>query len=346
MSNSDSLAIGVVGAGSIARMRHLPNLAQIAGVRTVAVANRRVERAREAADEFAIGEVYEHWQEVVESALVDAVLVCTPPHLHAEVTLAALQQGKHVFCQARMANDLAEAERMLASDRATSLTTMLCPPPHYLTVDPYVRGILESGEELGEVRHVLVHHAGAMFADPAQPLHWRQRQDLNGINALDVGIVGEILNRWFGSVAEVAAIDRTWVGERPADADGRTAVESPDAVTVVGAFEQGATLTALFSGAVRGGQPRLVVHGSRGTLTCWPQSAAVELRRDGGDDGDPTEVPADERGTWTVEADFVEAVRQGRKGRPSFADGVRYMALTQAVLDAAASGERVAVRPV
>lgn len=344
MGAHGTLAIGIVGAGRIAQTRHLPNLIKLPGVRVVAVANRHVEHAQKVAETFDIAHVCEDWQEVVAAPFVDAIFVCTPPHLHAPVTLAALAHDKHVFSQARMASDKVEAKRMLAADRDTSLTTMLCPAPHYLMVDPYVRRIVEIGDTLGEIRHVLVDHAGPMFADPEQPLHWRQRYDLNGINVLDIGIVAEVLNRWFGPIAEVAAIDVTWTPSRPADADGRTTVESPDAVTAIGTFEQhAATLTALFSGAVRGGQPRLVVHGSQGTLTCWPDNATIELLHHGATDDGRFEVPQQQRGTWTAEADFVHAVRTGRKGTPSFADGVRYMAFTQAVLDAAACGKRVRV---
>ena len=64
------------------------------------------------------------------AAPVDIIWIGTPPYMHSAVTVSALEAGKHVFCQARMAMDLVEAEEMLAtSKRYPELVTMLCPPP-------------------------------------------------------------------------------------------------------------------------------------------------------------------------------------------------------------------------
>lgn len=339
--DGEPLALGIVGAGAIVRDVHLPGFAKVPGVSVVAVANRRAESTEAVAREFGIGATYLRWQDVVDSDQVQAVVIGTPPYMHAEVTLRALDRGKHAFCQARMASDLEPALQMLAADHQTDLTTMLCPAPHYMTVDRHVRGLLDSGGPIGEVRHVVVEHANAMVADPEAPLHWRQRRDLNGINAIDVGIVAEVLLRWFGPIADVCAVERTWVPERRPDSAGRTTVENPDSLSVAGAFASGATLTALFSGAVPNGDPHMIVHGERGSLMCRPQGATIRLRRAG--EYSEYDVPDAERGTWSVEHDFVDAVRRGEKGTPSFEDGARYMAVTRAIIDAARSGSRVAV---
>lgn len=338
------LTLGIVGAGGIVRNVHLPGFAAIPGVTVAAVANQRVETAEAVAREFGIDTTYQRWQDVVDDERVQAVVIGTPPYMHAEVTLRALDRGKHVFCQARMASDLEPALQMLAADRQTDLTTMLCPPPHYMGVDRHVRGLLGPNGPIGEVRHVIVEHANAMLADPSAPLHWRQRHDLNGINALDVGIVAEVLLRWFGAVEEVGAVARTWVPERAPDTSGRTVVDNPDALSVTGTFASGATVTALFSSAVPNGAPHMIVHGDRGSLVCWPHEAKVRLRQDGKDD--EYDVPEAEQVAWRVERDFVDAVRQGVKGHPSFGDGARYMAVTRAIVDAARSGSRVTVRQI
>jgi predicted dehydrogenase len=322
--------IGMIGAGGIARSRHIPGLKKVPGVRLVAVANRSPESGRKAREEFGFEKSYERWQDVVNDPEVNIVFVCTPPYLHREISCYALARGKHVFCQARMAVNLAEARVMLEADRQTKLTTMLCPPPHYMTVEPYVRKLLADGG-LGEIRHVELSHTTATFLDPAAPLHWRQRKDLQGINMLDVGITGEVLNKWFGSLDKLSAKGRTWVPSRPKDRDGRSAVELPDAVTVIGSFESGATFTGLFAQAVNGGRSMLGIFGSEGTLLCDANENFVLLRK--GKNEERIDIPPELRGKWTVEEDFLRAVAEGRKGTPSFADGVRYMAFTQAVYD-------------
>jgi predicted dehydrogenase len=57
------------------------------------------------------------WRSAVERADVDAILVCTPPHLHAEITIAALEAGKHVLCEKPLCRTLEEAEAMVSAAR-------------------------------------------------------------------------------------------------------------------------------------------------------------------------------------------------------------------------------------
>src|SRR3979409_2626626 len=51
------------------------------------------------------------WRRTVGRADVDAIVVCTPPHIHAEISIAALQAGKHVLCEKPLCRTLDEAER-------------------------------------------------------------------------------------------------------------------------------------------------------------------------------------------------------------------------------------------
>ncbi|MCC2684033.1 MAG: afr 5 [Paenibacillaceae bacterium] len=324
-----SVKIGMIGAGGIARSHHLPNLLKLGNVELVAVANRTAQSGYEAAKRFGFRKVYETWHDVVDDPEVDAVFICTPPYLHAKASLYALQKKKHVFCQARMAMDLQQAKQMLDADEKLSLTTMLCPAPHYMTVRPYVLQLIRDGL-IGEVRHIAVSHPASTFLNANQPLHWRQRRDLQGINALDVGIMGEVLIRWFGPLAHVQSMGTTWVRCRLPDAEGRTEAELPDSVMVIGRFESGSQLTALFSGAVKGGRSQMAIHGSEGTITCFPTGSIVIVNTGEGDER--VEVPEDMQGRWTVEQDFIDAIRHGRKGSPSFRDGVQYMAFTHSVI--------------
>ncbi len=62
----------------------------------------------------------QNWADLLALAEIDSVWIGTPPYMHSAVTISALEAGKHVFCQARMAMDLAEAEEMLASIETVS----------------------------------------------------------------------------------------------------------------------------------------------------------------------------------------------------------------------------------
>ena len=100
---SGELRIGIVGAGKIARERHIPGLRALPGVEIVAVCNRRRESTAAARPRVRHPQVYGNWEDLVDDADVDAVVIGTWPYLHCPITLAALDAGKHVLTEARMA---------------------------------------------------------------------------------------------------------------------------------------------------------------------------------------------------------------------------------------------------
>src|SRR5436190_1949719 len=112
-----NLRIGLIGAGGNTRLRHIPGLRALPEVELLAVCNRRPSSSAAIAREFGIPRVYAQWQEVVADPDVDAVVIGTWPYLHCPITLAALNAGKHVMTEARMALNAEEAHRMLAASR-------------------------------------------------------------------------------------------------------------------------------------------------------------------------------------------------------------------------------------
>ena len=121
----ETIRVGIIGAGKIAQDRHIPLLQKVPDVRITHAWSRRPETARQAARRFGIPHQVERWEQIVESPEIDAVVVATPPNLHLPATLAALDAGKHVLCQARMARNLKEARRMLEASTTTDRVTAL-----------------------------------------------------------------------------------------------------------------------------------------------------------------------------------------------------------------------------
>ena len=113
----DELRIGIIGAGQIARSRHLPGFRKLSGVRIAGVCNRHRDSAARVAREFDIPRVYGNWEEMIQDREIDAVVIGAWPYLHCPVTLAALDAGKHVLTQARMAMNARESQRMLDKSR-------------------------------------------------------------------------------------------------------------------------------------------------------------------------------------------------------------------------------------
>src|SRR5436190_1858079 len=151
---NNKLQIGIVGAGAIVRDRHLPGLKKHPEVEIVAVSNSTYESAEKFCQENAPRATpMANWADLLSLPDLDIVWIGTPPYMHSAVTISALEAGKHVFCQARMANDLAEAKEMLAtSKRFPELVTMLCPPPFGLRGDLLVKKLLAAKSCTGSAR--------------------------------------------------------------------------------------------------------------------------------------------------------------------------------------------------
>src|SRR5438128_5360948 len=139
----ERMGIGFIGAGGIAKQRHLPGLQKVPGVERVTVANRHRESAEQVAKDWGFRSVKDDWRQVLEDPSVDAVFIATPPYLHKEATLAALKAGKHVFRQARMAMNYADAKEMYDASTKTQLRTMLCPPPHAMGADYAMKRLMK-----------------------------------------------------------------------------------------------------------------------------------------------------------------------------------------------------------
>src|SRR5207237_9349271 len=124
------LRIGLIGAGGNMRLRHIPGLRALADVEITAVCNRRPESTAAVAQEFGIPRTFEHWQDLIADADIDAVVIGTWPYLHCPITLAALEAGKHVLTEARLSLNLTEAQQMLAAAKAKpELVTQVVPSP-------------------------------------------------------------------------------------------------------------------------------------------------------------------------------------------------------------------------
>ena len=343
--SGETIRIGFVGAGKNTRSRHIPGFQKLSGIELVAVANRTKESGERVARDFGIPRVYADWHELVRAREVDAVCIGTWPYMHREITVAALEHGKHVLCEARMAMDAADGRRMLdAARRAPHLVAQLVPAPHTLEVDATLRRLLGEGYA-GEVLAVELQAAQGRFVDPAEPMHWRHDASLSGLNVLNMGIWYEAMMRWLGPARRVQAATRVTVPRRR-DADGAWHdVRVPDHVDVLATLRGGAVAHLRFSAVTALAPPSEVwIFGSEGTLRLEADARRLSGGRRGDTELREIPIPAERRIGWRVEKEFVGAIRGAEKvSRTTFEDGVRYMEFTEAVARSAASGEAVEV---
>jgi predicted dehydrogenase len=343
-----TLRIGLIGTGKNMRARHIPGLKAIAGVEFVAVSNRRPSSTLAAAREFAIPRTYERWQDLVADPDIDAVVIGTWPYLHSPITLAALEAGKHVLTEARMALNAAEAHRMLAAARRyPKLVTQIVPSPYGLKGDAVMKELIQSGF-LGELREVRVYSLSDALADTAAPLSWRQDAALSGYNMLSLGILHETLLRWVPPPLQVIAQVHAFIPRRidPESGVYRT-VGTPDSVQVLTVLENGARAMYQVSGVMPFNQGMgIELYGTEGMLHYDLEADRIfGARRPQGIEKRGTEeipIPAEKARTWRVEADFVDAIRTGSPVElTDFATGVSYMEFTEAVARSAQAGVAV-----
>src|SRR5437868_14730212 len=262
--NNGKLRLGIVGAGNIVRTRHLPALKKNPDVEIVAVSNSTYESSEQFCKEHCKSATpMANWADLLALPDLDIIWIGTPPYMHSAVTISALEAGKHVFCQARMCMDLAEAEEMrAASKRFPELVTMLCPPPFGLRGDLLVKKLLAENY-LGRPHHIRLQCFTGAYLNPDAPAHWRQRIEISGLNILALGIYVEVLQRWFGDITGVYARGKILHAIRQG-----YEVIIPDLVTLLCKFANGAEGVLEFSGinALASGD-RLEVYGEAGTMT-------------------------------------------------------------------------------
>jgi len=338
-----TIRVGFVGAGKNTRSRHIPGFQKLPGVELIAVANRSRESGERVAREFGIARVDADWRDLVRAGDVDAVCIGTWPYMHCEITLAALEHGKHVLCEARMAMNATEGRSMLyAARRARHLVAQLVPAPHTLEVDATLQSLVAEGY-VGEVLAVELQATQGRFVDPDEPMHWRHDASLSGLNTLNMGIWYEAMMRWLGPARRVMATTNIAVPRRR-DAGGVwREVTVPDHVDILATLRRGAVAHLRFS-AVTALAPasEVWIFGTDGTLRLEADAKRLWGGRRGDKELREIAIPAEQRIGWRVEEEFVNAIRGREKVlRTTFEDGARYMEFTEAVARSAALGQAI-----
>ena len=110
------IRIGVIGIGAIATRLRIPEIAALTDARIEAVASRHAESAHAVAAKLAIPSVYDGedgWRALIASPAIDAVLICSPSALHAEMAIAGAPAGKHLLVEKPLATTVTDGRRIL-----------------------------------------------------------------------------------------------------------------------------------------------------------------------------------------------------------------------------------------
>src|SRR2546427_3578380 len=122
-----AVRVGVVGTG-FAASSHLDALSRVRGVRVTGFVGSSPDRAQAAAERLGLDPdvIVAELAALLEGDEVDAIHNCTPNHLHAEVTLAALAAGKHVLSEKPLGMDAAETDQLAAAARDSDVVSGVC----------------------------------------------------------------------------------------------------------------------------------------------------------------------------------------------------------------------------
>jgi predicted dehydrogenase len=310
------------------------------------------------------------WRALLDRADVQLIDVCTPGNSHADISIAALDAGKHVLCEKPLANTVAEAEAMAAAaERARARGIRAMTGFNYRRVPALAlaRQLVAAGR-IGAIRHVRACYLQDWLVDPEFPLTWRLQAGQAGSGALgDLGahlvdlaqyLTGEL-------ITGVSAVIETFVAERPlAGGAGTGPVTVDDAALFTARLGPGtvATFEATRFATGRKNALRIELNGKLGSLA-FDLERLNELefteRAVKGSEGGFRRILVTEpdhpylsawwppghvlgwEHTFTHQVrDLVTAIAEGRDPAPSFADGLQVQQVLAAVAGSAAHGSR------
>jgi predicted dehydrogenase len=355
------IGIGMIGTGGIALANHLPGFSYCPDTKVVALCDANPQALEKARQQTGITAAFTDYHQLLARPDVHAVVIATPNNVHAPITLAAAAAGKHILCEKPIAMDYAQSLKMLAAAQSANVRHMTAFTYRFVPDMRYMAHLVKRGD-IGKPYHFRVNR----FQDWGDRyLGWRQSK-----KTAATGEMGDMLSHridyghsMLGPVKRVMGFTKRFIdvrGGQPADVE--------DWVGAVGEFEVGATAnfesTKLATGRGEGGksQDYCEVNGSEGSLVYY-LATPLELLvgRKGGSGLEKLPVPAEflkvpsstrdpKQGDpgvtfrYDQDAEFIDAIRNGRMCAPSFVDGARVQAVMEAILVSENEGRWVEVK--
>jgi predicted dehydrogenase len=365
---ADKIRLGLIGAsvtGTWSARSHLPALKASSDVELTAVCTTRADSAEAARRAWGAGLAFDDWRKMIASPEIDAVAVVVRVPSHYAPTKAALEAGKHVYCEWPLGRTTAEAVELAALARAGGLVTAVGLQARVNPAVIHMKELVEAGF-VGEVMavHVSLLREGVL----SRPSHrtWQRDAEL-GANTLTIanGHTVDAMRFVAGGFGELSAVVATQA-KQWLDTGSNTLLDvtSPDNVLISGRLAIGA-VASVHIGAIpfAGSGYRMEVYGREGTLVATgedsPQLSEVVLH---GAKGNNTlaPLPVPERFTFAAPGTpsgealnigqmytlFAQAIRHGanRDGasrQPTFDTAVDLHRLVDAIKQASDNGREV-----
>lgn len=339
---------------------HIPALLALPDqYEVVGVANTSLASAKNAADAFSLPHAFEDAAALVNSPEVDLVVVTVKVPYHHELVTAALNAGKHVYCEWPLGNGLAEARELadLADEKGVvaAVGTQMRVAPEV----KYLRQLIADGY-VGEVLSTTLVGSGAQWGGEADAAHAYLYDKANGATLLSIPLghtlagVREVLGD-FGDMS--ARMIRRRKTAHITDTGEMIPSTSHDQILVHGALESGAAFSIHYRGGLSRGTNLLwEINGTQGDIqvagaTGHGQIVQLSIRGANGDMSDlaPLTPPASAYDGWPdssvarnvarLYAMIAQDIHSGTRAAPSFRDAVALHETIDAIERSAAGSE-------
>jgi len=180
------LRVGVAGCGQIARYLHIPGYVNCPKAKLVALYNHRLETVADLREKYPQAKIYDDYERFLSESGVQAISICTPNVMHAEMTIAALNRGIHVLVEKPMAVTLADARAMIEAAHQNGVLLMVGQTERYTPCYRKALEIIQSGV-LGRIHLIrtMLGHAG--------PFHWSPRgRWFITFSLAGMGVIGDL----------------------------------------------------------------------------------------------------------------------------------------------------------
>jgi predicted dehydrogenase len=188
----EKVRIGIIGTG-FAKTVQIPAFQKCEAAQVVSVSSAHLENAERVAKDFNIAHYTDDWRKTIENESVDLVCITTPPVFHREMTLLALEHGKHVLCEKPMAMNAAEAGEMLEKSKEKNVLTLIDHELRFLNGRRKAREMILSGE-IGQIRHAKYNFRAPHRGGADSPWNWWSDIGAGG------GALGAIVSHAFDSL--------------------------------------------------------------------------------------------------------------------------------------------------
>lgn len=269
----NQVRIGIIGTGGVANHRHIKELLVCEGAKIVALCDIDPHALAATAERAGVPreKCYTDYRDLIADPEVDAVEICTPNYLHAEMAIAALTAGKPINLEKPVAMNYAQSQRIVAAERESNTFGMTCFTYRFMPAVRYAKAIVDSGR-IGDIVGLNVAYLKNSGFWARRRLEWRfvKKYAASGVIG-DLGVhLIDLAQLLAGPITELCATQATVVKQRMRpDSDELAPVETDDSCSFIARFTCGADASFHITRCAIGHKNtiRYDVYGTKGSIS-------------------------------------------------------------------------------